>query len=90
MERRAFLASLSAIVAGGTVASAVGSLGCSRAAGEPGVMRVGFLPNLTYAGVLCGFGSGRFAEACAGTKLEARTFRAGPRVAEALLGRAID
>jgi NitT/TauT family transport system substrate-binding protein len=87
MNRRSFLASLSAM---GAVAASAGTFGCSRAAGEPGVMRVGFLPNLSYAGLLCGFGSGRFARACTGTTLQTRTFRAGPRVAEALLGRAID
>ena len=87
MQRRAFLGAVAKL---GAVAAATSAFGCTRAAGDPGVMRVGFLPNLSYAGVLCGFGSGRFARACQGTQLETRIFRAGPRVAEALLGRAID
>jgi NitT/TauT family transport system substrate-binding protein len=53
-------------------------------------MRVGFLANLTHAPVLTAVASGRLASALAPTQLETRVFRAGPRVVEALVGRAID
>jgi sulfonate transport system substrate-binding protein len=63
--------------------------GCGRGDGEPGVLRVGYLANLTHAPMLVGVASGRIARAT-GLRVESRVFRAGPRVVEALLGRAID
>jgi NitT/TauT family transport system substrate-binding protein len=64
--------------------------GCVSKGGVPGVLRIGFLANLSHAPMLAGIGSGRFAKAVAPLKLEAHVFRAGPRVLEALIGRAID
>jgi NitT/TauT family transport system substrate-binding protein len=48
------------------------------------------MTNLTHAPLLAGLGSGRIAHALAPTVIEARVFRAGPRITEALLGGAID
>ncbi len=68
---------------------ALAAAGCGRAEGEPGVLRVGYAANLSHAPMLVAVASGRLARAT-GLRVEARVFRAGPRVVEALLGRAID
>ncbi len=81
LSRRAFLAGAAAALAGAA---------CADPAGEPGVLRVGLLANLTHAPLLAGLGSGRIARALAPLQVESRMFRAGPRVVEALVGRAID
>jgi NitT/TauT family transport system substrate-binding protein len=88
LDRRAVLRALAAM--GGVGVFGATTSACMRAAGTEGVLRVGFLANLTHAPVIVGVASGRIGTALAGTKIEVRTFRAGPRVAEALLGRAID
>lgn len=48
------------------------------------------MPNLTHGPMISAIAGGRLARALGETSLEPRGFRAGPRVAEALLGRAID
>jgi NitT/TauT family transport system substrate-binding protein len=53
------------------------------------VVRVGFMTNATHAPVVAGLASGRLAAAL-GVRVEARSFRSGPRVLEALMGDAID
>lgn len=63
-------------------------LGACRPSGH-GAVRVGFMTNLTHAPAMVGLASGRVAGAL-GVPVEARSFRAGPRVLEALLGDAID
>ncbi len=74
---------------GALLATGVG--GCKRSdAGEPGVVRLGYLANVTHAPVIAGVASGRIARAIAPLKLETRVFRAGPSVVEALLSRSID
>ena len=50
---------------------------------------MGFMTNLTHAPAIVGIASGRIAAAL-GVRVEARSFRAGPRVVEALIGDAID
>ena len=52
-------------------------------------MRIGYMTNLTHAPAIVGVVSGRIAAAL-GVPVESRTFRAGPRVIEALVGDAID
>ena len=47
------------------------------------------MTNLTHAPAIAGVGSGRFAQRL-GVPVESRSFRAGPRVLEALVGDAID
>ncbi|MBI4955966.1 MAG: ABC transporter substrate-binding protein [Myxococcales bacterium] len=66
------------------------SAACGRPGGTPGVLRVGHLPNLGHGPVLAALASGRLEAALGATAVEPLAFRAGPRIAEALLGRAID
>ena len=54
-----------------------------------GLVRVGFMTNLTHAPAILGLASGRVQRAL-GVGVETRSFRAGPRVVEALIGDAID
>ncbi|MDP9150760.1 MAG: ABC transporter substrate-binding protein, partial [Myxococcota bacterium] len=53
------------------------------------VVRVGFMTNLTHSPVMAGLATGRVARAI-NARVEALSFRAGPRVLEALIGDAID
>ena len=66
------------------------SAACARPSGEPGVLRVAYMGNLTHAPVVSGIGSGRVSTALAPLRLETRVVGAGPRVVEALLGRTVD
>jgi NitT/TauT family transport system substrate-binding protein len=68
-------------------ACATAVMGCARRA--DGVVRIGYMTNLTHAPAIIGVASGRIA-AVLGVPVESRTFRAGPRVIEALVGGAID
>jgi NitT/TauT family transport system substrate-binding protein len=61
--------------------------GCRRRSAD--VLRLGFMTNLTHAPVIAGIASGRL-ERALGVTVEARSFRAGPRVLEAVMGDAID
>ncbi len=83
MNRRGFLRLSAASIA-------AASVGCIGKTGVPGTVRIGYLPNLTHAPMLTAVASGALARALPGVKIELRTFRAGPRVCEALLGNAID
>jgi NitT/TauT family transport system substrate-binding protein len=56
---------------------------------DGGSVRVGFMLNLTHGPAIAGVASGRMQRAL-GVPLESRSFRAGPRVIEALVGDAID
>jgi NitT/TauT family transport system substrate-binding protein len=56
---------------------------------QDGVVRIGFMTNLTHAPAIVGLASGRIAGAL-GLRVEPMSFRAGPRVVEALIGNAID
>ena len=71
----------------------IGACATALAAGcrsrADGVVRIGFMTNLTHAPAIVGLASGRIARAL-GARVEARSFRAGPRVVEALIGDAID
>jgi NitT/TauT family transport system substrate-binding protein len=73
------------LVAG--AASAAMLAACRGARGD--VVRLGFMTNLTHAPVIAGLASGRL-ERALGVRVEALSFRAGPRVLEALMGNAID
>ena len=81
LSRRALLAGIGGALLGSA---------CAKPEGEPGVLRLGLLANLTHAPLLAGLASGRLARALAPLRIESRVFRAGPRVVEALVGRAID
>lgn len=85
VNRRLFLGGIAAVAATGIG----GGLAFARR-GDPNVLRVGVMMNLTHAPLLAGLGSGRIARALAPVKIDTVAFRAGPRVSEALLGGAID
>jgi NitT/TauT family transport system substrate-binding protein len=53
------------------------------------VLRLGFMTNLTHAPIIAGIASGRL-ERAVGVAVDARSFRTGPRVLEAIMGGAID
>jgi NitT/TauT family transport system substrate-binding protein len=63
----------------------------ASATGEAATIRLGYFPNITHAPALIGVNKGYFAEALGGsTKLETKTFNAGPAAIEALFSGAID
>lgn len=62
----------------------------SQDPGEPGVVRLGFLPNVTHAQALTGLTSGRFAAALPGISLDAKAFSSGPALIEALFAGEVD
>jgi len=62
----------------------------ASAGGEASAIRLGYFPNITHAPALVGVNKGFFAEALGATKLEAKTFNAGPAAIEALFSGAID
>jgi NitT/TauT family transport system substrate-binding protein len=70
---------------------ATGVAACHREdRGDAGVLRIGYLANVTHSPMIAGVASGRIAKAIAPIKLETRVFRAGPSVVEALLSKSID
>src|SRR3954453_6652095 len=57
---------------------------------EAATIRLGYFPNITHAPALIGVNKGFFQDSLGSTKLEAKTFNAGPAALEALLSGAID
>jgi NitT/TauT family transport system substrate-binding protein len=72
------------LLAGACAAAMAGCRGHDDA-----VVRIGFMTNLTHAPAIVGLATGRI-ERALGMRVEPRSFRAGPRVIEALVGDAID
>ncbi|MEV4636484.1 ABC transporter substrate-binding protein [Actinoplanes sp. NPDC049548] len=62
----------------------------AAAGGEAKTLRLGYFPNITHAPALVGVKNGLFQQALGDTKLEAKTFNAGPAAIEALFSGAID
>jgi sulfonate transport system substrate-binding protein len=63
----------------------------ASASGEAATLRLGYFPNITHAPALIGVNKNFFADALgSGTKLEAKTFNAGPAALESLLSGAVD
>jgi sulfonate transport system substrate-binding protein len=58
--------------------------------GEASALRLGYFPNITHAPALIGVKDGLFQQALGTTKLEPKTFNAGPAAIEALFSGAID
>src|SRR4051812_28055445 len=85
ITRRAFL--LGGVAA--AASTAITGFAVARRPPSSGPLRLGAMANLTHAPMLAGLGSGRIASAL-GVAVETRIFRSGPRVAEALIGNAID
>ncbi|XVU24659.1 ABC transporter substrate-binding protein [Actinoplanes sp. CA-054009] len=57
---------------------------------EASAIRLGYFPNITHAPALIGVNKGYFQSALGSTKLETKTFNAGPAAIEALFSGAID
>ncbi|MEV6630854.1 ABC transporter substrate-binding protein [Actinoplanes sp. NPDC051470] len=70
--------------------AASSSSGGDGAAAEASAIRLGYFPNITHAPALIGVKDGLFQQALGSTKLEAKTFNAGPAAIEALFSGAID
>jgi NitT/TauT family transport system substrate-binding protein len=64
--------------------------GASNASAEAPTIRLGYFPNITHAPALIGVSRGLFQAALGTTKLEPKTFNAGPAAIEALFSDAID
>jgi NitT/TauT family transport system substrate-binding protein len=73
-----------------TVLTACGKSDEASASGDATTLKLGYFPNITHAPALIGVNKGFFQEALGTTKLEAKTFNAGPAALEALLSGAID
>jgi NitT/TauT family transport system substrate-binding protein len=73
-----------------TAMTACGKDDTSASGGEATTLRLGYFPNITHAPALVGVGKGLFQQALGSTKLEAKTFNAGPAAIEALFSGAID
>ncbi|WP_433297816.1 ABC transporter substrate-binding protein [Actinoplanes sp. CA-030573] len=59
-------------------------------AAEATTLKLGYFPNITHAPALIGVNKNFFQDALGSTKLEAKTFNAGPAAIEALLSGAVD
>ncbi|MEV6597149.1 ABC transporter substrate-binding protein [Actinoplanes sp. NPDC051346] len=73
-------------------ASALSACGddAADAGGKVTSLRLGYFPNITHAPALIGVKNGLYQQALGSTKLEAKTFNAGPAAIEALFSGAID
>jgi NitT/TauT family transport system substrate-binding protein len=86
-RRLGVVAALGVLVAGAGAGCFRGSDG---AGGAVTTLRLGYFPNLTHATAIVGLEKGILAEELGSTKLETRTFNAGPAAVEALFSGAID
>jgi NitT/TauT family transport system substrate-binding protein len=73
-----------------TALAACGDDSSAGSNGEAKTIRLGYFPNITHAPALVGVNKGFFQQALGSTKLEAKTFNAGPAAIEALFSGAID
>jgi NitT/TauT family transport system substrate-binding protein len=73
-----------------TALTACGDASSASTNGEAKTIRLGYFPNITHAPALVGVNKGFFQRALGSTKLEAKTFNAGPAAIEALFSGAID
>jgi NitT/TauT family transport system substrate-binding protein len=73
-----------------TTLAACGGNDTSGAGGDASTIRLGYFPNITHAPALVGVNKGFFQQALGTTKLEPKTFNAGPAAIEALFSGAID
>src|SRR5258708_11992576 len=65
--------------------------GCSRSKGAvPGLVRIGFFPNITHGQALVGNLEGTFARQLGDTKIQMIQFNAGPAAMEALASGSLD
>ncbi len=79
-----------ALLTAGTMTACGGDDAAAGASGEATALRLGYFPNITHAPALVGVKDGLFQKELGTTKLEAKTFNAGPAAIEALFSGAID
>jgi NitT/TauT family transport system substrate-binding protein len=87
---RALALAATAVLASTALAACGGDDDKASASGEASTIRLGYFPNITHAPALIGVNKGFFQTALGSTKLEAKTFNAGPAAFEALASGAID
>jgi NitT/TauT family transport system substrate-binding protein len=88
---RALALAATAIVAATSLSACGGDDNTASASGEAKTIRLGYFPNITHAPALIGVNKNFFQNALgSGTKLEPKTFNAGPAAIEALFSGAID
>jgi sulfonate transport system substrate-binding protein len=87
---RALALAATVVLAGTALAACGGGDDKASASGEATTIRLGYFPNITHAPALIGVNKGFFQTALGSTKLEAKTFNAGPAAFEALASGAID
>jgi NitT/TauT family transport system substrate-binding protein len=87
---RALAMATTALVATTALAACGGDDDAGGSGAEATSLRLGYFPNITHAPALVGVGKGLFQQALGTTKLQAKTFNAGPAAIEALFSGAID
>jgi NitT/TauT family transport system substrate-binding protein len=87
---RAIAVAAATLLAGSVLAACGKDDDKASASGEATTIRLGYFPNITHAPALIGVQKNFFQDALGSTKLEAKTFNAGPAAIEALNSGAID
>jgi NitT/TauT family transport system substrate-binding protein len=87
---RALAVAATAVVAAASLAACGGDDAGASVSREATTIRLGYFPNITHAPALVGMNKGFYQQALGNTKLEGKTFNAGPAALEALLSGAVD
>ncbi|GAA2506587.1 ABC transporter substrate-binding protein [Winogradskya humida] len=87
---RALAVAATALLSAAALTACGGDDDKGSASGEASAIRLGYFPNITHAPALIGVKNGLFQQALGSTKLETKTFNAGPAAIEALFSGAID
>jgi NitT/TauT family transport system substrate-binding protein len=87
---RALALAATALLSASALAACGKSDDAASGSGEAKTIRLGYFPNITHAPALIGVKNGLFQQALGSTKLEPKTFNAGPAAIEALFSGAID
>ena len=87
---RALALAATALLSATALAACGKSDDAASASGEAPALRLGYFPNITHAPALIGVKNGLFQQSLGSTKLEPKTFNAGPAAVEALFSGAVD
>ena len=87
---RALAVAATALLTAGALTACGGDDSAGDTKAEAATLRLGYFPNITHAPALIGVKDNLFQQALGSTKLEAKTFNAGPAAIEALFSGAID
>jgi NitT/TauT family transport system substrate-binding protein len=87
---RAFAAAATAVLSATLLTACGGDSASGDSSGDAATLRLGYFPNITHAPALIGVKDGLFQKALGSTKLETKTFNAGPAAIEALFSGAVD